>query len=385
MEQADRVAYLIAGYITKTLTKAEQEELDEWVTGSNENMLLFARLTDDAYIEKALKERSFYNADKATALLQDRIGYRKRVARTRRVYAIGIAACIVLLAGLFLLVPVLGKKAKTRDAVPAPLAATDLQPGKVNAILTLADGKQLVLDGDSGKVFHDGGLDIIGAGGVLSYEGEGKAAAYHTLTVPRGGRYQVVLPDGSKVWLNAGSSLTYPTVFTGKERRVRASGEAYFSVTHDATKPFHVDVDGLDIQVLGTEFNVDAYKEEGSVKTTLLKGSVQLTSGNHSVKIKPGEQAVQVKGALTVTDSVDTEEIIGWKEGLFTFRDEPIEKIMQQVGRWYNVDSRYEGRVTQHFNATIDRNVPVSKLLHLLELTNRVHFTVSNQSIIVKP
>jgi hypothetical protein len=302
-----------------------------------------------------------------------------------RLYTIGLAACLILMAGLFLAVPMLIKRARMQ-APAATLATRDLLPGANKAVLTTADGKQIVLDTVSGAVLQQGDYRVTNADGILNYQGEDSHADYHTLTVPRGGQYQVVLADGSKVWLNAGSSLTYPTRFTGNERKVRATGEVYFAVTHDASRPFRVGVDDMTIEVLGTEFDVNAYKDDGTIKTTLLKGSVKITEGHKTVKIKPGEQAVRaMQGELSVTDSIDREEITGWKEGVFAFRDEPIEKIMQQVARWYNVDIKYESKVDHHFNATIDRHVPVSKLLHLLELTNRVHFTVSDKEIIVKP
>jgi ferric-dicitrate binding protein FerR (iron transport regulator) len=384
MQEADRIAYLIAGHITNTLTEAEKDELDEWVTVNDENMRLFAELTDEKNIIKGLKERRLYDADKATAKLHVVIDSRRH-ARKVRLYTIGLAACLILMAGLFLVVPMLIKRARMQ-APAAKLATRDLLPGANKAVLTTADGKQIVLDTVSGAVLQQGDYRVMNANGILNYQGQDSHADYHTLTVPRGGQYQVVLADGSKVWLNAGSSLTYPTRFTGNERKVRATGEVYFAVTHDASRPFRVGVDDMTIEVLGTEFDVNAYKDDGTIKTTLLKGSVKITEGHKTVKIKPGEQAVRaMQGELSVTDSIDREEITGWKEGVFAFRDEPIEKIMQQVARWYNVDIKYEGKVDHHFNATIDRHVPVSKLLHLLELTNRVHFTVSDKEIIVKP
>ena len=177
--------------------------------------------------------------------------------------------------------------------------------------------------------------------------------------------------------------------FTGNERRVELTGEAYFEVTHDASKPFKVSKNEMEVTVLGTRFNVNAYDDEASMKVTLLEGSVKVSTGqqgNTSTILKPNQQAVLTPGGqLRTTDNMNPNEIVAWKNGLFEFKDEPIESIMRQVARWYDVTINYEGKMNAHFNASIKRDVPASKLLHLLELTNRVHFEIKDKTIIVKP
>jgi len=396
MQDAFRIGYLIAGYLKNTLTDNERDELDQWVIASDENMRLFAELTDEKNIAKGLKERGLYNADKAVALLKTKISARqkKQTARRLRISPLAIAACLILLVGFFLVIALFEKKKS-----PAPPVATvknDLPPGRDKAILTLARGRQIVLDENNGNIVHEEDFTVVNEGGMVRYQGTGSEAEYHTLTVPNGGEYQLLLSDGSKAWLNSGSSITYPTAFTGPERKVQITGEVHFQVSHDALKPFIVHVPsphgsskqetGMDIQVLGTEFNVNAYADEEAIKTTLLDGSVKVMASNRTVTIKPGQQTVfNKRHELSVVSSANTDEITAWKNGMFEFQNQPIENIMRQVARWYDVDIKYEGNITDHFNATVKRNVPVSKLLHFLELTNRVHFTITDKTIIVKP
>lgn len=394
MQDAFRTAYLIAGYLKNTLTDRERDELDEWVTASEENMRLFAEMTDEKNIAKGLKERGLYDADKAVELLKTKISaqQKKRSAPRLRFSPFAIAACLVVLVGLFLVIALLEKKGP--KATPVTTAKNDLPPGNDKAILTISDGKQIVLDGKRGSILQKGDLSVVSEGGILSYQGKTTKVENHTLTVPNGGQYQLELADGSKAWLNSGSSITYPTAFLGDQRRVQVTGEVYFQVSHNASKPFIVHVPseggkparGMEIEVLGTEFNVNAYPDEEAIKTTLLKGSVKVRASGRSVTIKPGQQTVfNRRDQLSVAQNVNTEEITAWRKGEFEFEDEPIENIMRQVARWYDVTVKYEGKTSVHFNASIKRNVPVSKLLHYLELTNRVHFTITGKTIIVKP
>lgn len=384
MEEAYRAAFLIAGYLKNTLTDAERDELDEWVTASDANMRLFAEMTDEKNIEKGLKERGLYDADKAVELLKTKLAAQKPIQQTKRIplFVYGMVACLVLLAGLFFIVPLF----KQNTPQPAIVAQNDLLPGRDRATLTLPNGKQIVLDSTQGQIVQQAGFSVVNNNNILSYKGQDKEAEFHTLATPGGSQYQLLLPDGSKVWLNAASSIRFPTAFSGKERRVYLTGEAYFEVAHNAAKPFHVHVDDVDVQVLGTHFNVNAYGDEGDIKTTLLEGSVKVFNARGGLIIRPGQQAVATKDKEPfISNNIDLEEITGWKNGVFEFKDEPIESIMKEIGRWYSADVRYEGKINYHFNASIDRHVPVSKLLHLLELTNRVHFTIQDKTIIVKP
>lgn len=384
MGGAYRVAYLVAGYIAQTLTPAERDELDDWVTASDENTRLFIELTDEKNIAKGLKERGLYNADKAVDLLKQKIAGREYKKPVNKIpfFAIGIAACVLLLLGVYFFTPILRKQ---KTSTTNPTVQKDLQPGSNKAILTLPGGKEIVLDSAKGDIVKQDNLDVVNKSGILSYSGETSKIDYHTLSTPRGGQYQLVLPDGSKVWLNAASSIKYPTAFSGKERKVEITGEAYFEVAHDANKPFIVGRGDVSVQVLGTHFNVNTYEDEDAVRVTLLEGSVRVSANSNSLTILPGSQAVLDAGKATWKEThPDLDEVLAWKEGLFEFKDAPIEDIMRQVARWYDVTVKYEGKPSYHFNASIKRDVPVSKLFHLLELTDHVHFTIDKNTIIVR-
>ncbi|HEY1201824.1 MAG TPA: FecR domain-containing protein, partial [Niastella sp.] len=208
----------------------------------------------------------------------------------------------------------------------------------------------------------------------------------NVLETPKGGQYQIALPDGTKVWLNASTRLYFPTVFKPGERKVKLSGEAYFEVKHDASNPFIVETatGGL-LRVLGTSFNVSAYQEDVHETTTLLTGSLQVTRNQSQVLLKPGQQATVSTQKIEDVQEVETSYAVAWKEGYFMFNREPIKAIMAKVARWYDVDVVYDGPVTEtRFWGTVSRFSQVSDVLKMLEATNRVHFTIEGRKIYVK-
>jgi len=266
-------------------------------------------------------------------------------------------------------------------------AKQDIAPGAIQAVLKLASGREVLLDSAKGKIVESNGQMISNGNGVLHYDGRSTAAEYHTLTTPRGGEYQLQLPDGTQVWLNAASSITYPTVFAGSERKVTITGEAYFEVASSSIKPFIVDADGRSaVEVLGTHFNLNAYADEPGVATTLLEGAVRVTAGDEKQQLAPGQQALVTADAIRWRKTVNTGEIIAWKEGMFRFENTDIETIMRQLSRWYDVEVVYKGgKGKEYFNITIPRNVRLSKVLELLELTGLIHFQIEDRKIIVAP
>ena len=283
--------------------------------------------------------------------------------------------------------------------------ANDVPPGGNEAILTLADGSKISLtDADKGELLNTTGVRIVKTDdGQLVYtvnptvSVKGTALSYNTITTPRGGQYQVNLPDGTKVWLNAGSSLKFPTVFTNlKERKVELSGEAYFEVAKNKQQPFKVlslaneSGRAQETEVLGTHFNINAYEDEIETKTTLLEGSVKVAmpenrNKKYDVILSPGQQAVLSNNTFK-TSIVDTEEIIAWKNGNFVFGNEGIESIMRKIARWYNVEVVYQGKITDNnFVGTVPRFGNISEALTILELTNTVHFKIEGRRITVMP
>jgi transmembrane sensor len=314
---------------------------------------------------------------------------RKKKATRVLVYAIATIAI-----GIIVFVVLDTVKNNAPSVARSLPAQHDLAPGGNKAVLTLADGKKITLTGaQNGNVAKQGKVNITKtADGQLVYSRENHTslqmddAAVNTIETPRGGQYQLMLSDGSRVWLNAVSSLKYPADFSGNARVVELSGEGYFEVAKNALKPFHIKVNGADVQVLGTHFNINAYNDENKIKTTLLEGSVKITVQNNVAVLKPGQQGLWLGNSeIRILDAVNLTDATSWKSGLFSFHREDMQAIMRQVGRWYDVSVQYDGEAKKHFTATIERNVPVSKLLKLLEGTGDVHFTILDKTIIVKP
>jgi transmembrane sensor len=274
----------------------------------------------------------------------------------------------------------------------------DLVPGSNKAILTLSNGKTISLtDAKNGLLVNEGKTAVQKTGnGQLAYDVAAgnpdqttTPIIYNIVSTPKGGQYQLTLPDGSKVWLNAASSLKFPTAFTANNRDVELSGEAYFEVEKNKAKPFHVISNSQTIEVLGTHFNVNTYTDEPAVKTTLIEGSVKVSGGNNIVMLKPGQQsAVELNGgatAIRVNSDVNTNEVVAWKNGMFEFNNANIETIMRQVSRWYNVDVVYEGKLpAYHFDGEVPRNVNAQQVLQVLKGSG-LNFTIDGRRIIVKP
>ena len=266
----------------------------------------------------------------------------------------------------------------------------DVPPGGNKAVLTLADGTTIMLDDvKNGTLAQQGKTKVSKLDGKLAYNSAKTGVEeilYNTISTPRGGQYQVVLPDGSQVWLNAASSLRFPTSFTGNERRVEITGEAYFEVAKNANLPFVVQVNTSEIKVLGTHFNIMAYNEEELLKTTLLEGSVQFTSGENHATLQPGQQSQLIKnGQVKILDNVNIEEVVAWKNGMFHFEKMDIESLMRQISRWYDIEVVYQNHKSDDkFIADIPRNTNLSDALKALELTGKVQFDVEGKTVIVK-
>lgn len=287
----------------------------------------------------------------------------------------------------------------------AKYSKNTIVPGANKAILVLADGSKINLnDAEYGVLTNQSGVRIKkAADGQLVYDiisdpSASSEVTYNTIVTPRGGQFQVNLPDGTKVWLNASSSIKFPTIFDSAERLVEISGEAYFEVSKMMIRdtgtgipgrrmPFIVKSAKQKIEVLGTHFNVNAYADEESVRTTLLEGSVKVMQSGHTsgTILKPGEQSTLQNNIIKIAN-VDKEETIAWKNGNFQFNSEDIGAIMRKIARWYDVDVVYhKDLVNQHFAGTISRFEDVSKVLHMLELTGSVHFKIEGRRIIVMP
>ncbi len=253
----------------------------------------------------------------------------------------------------------------------------DIAPGSNKAVLTLADGQKINLDSNlaNGTLTKQGNMNVVKLNnGILAYNRQPAdnnrpaTIRYNSIVTPRGGQYQIILPDGSKVWLNAASSIRYPVAFTGNKRQVHISGEAYFEVAPDAARPFFVKLKGMEIKVLGTRFNVKAYGNESSSRVTLLEGAVVVKTSDQTQRLMPGEQAsLSESDKLALIKNADIRGITAWTRGQIYMGGAGVKEIMHQISRWYNVDIVYEGPVpTNHFNGMIDRSVRLSDILKVL-------------------
>lgn len=285
-------------------------------------------------------------------------------------------------------------KPDQKDSEEAFKKAAYILPGGNKAVLTLSDGSNIELDGAAnGNIATESGTTIEKtADGRLSYSSfaanppqPGSKPALNTITTPKGGQYQVILPDGTKVWLNASSSLRYPAVFTGQDRRVELTGEAYFEVAKNKEKPFFVKSQKQEVEVLGTHFNINAYNDEERVKTTLMEGHVKVKLNNgKTALLKPGEQS-QVLDNIRVMP-VEAGTAVEWKDGVFRFDDENIVSIMRQFSRWYDIDVVCQGDLsTACFVGQISKNNNLSQVLRLLTLTRSVRFKIEGKKVTVMP
>lgn len=264
--------------------------------------------------------------------------------------------------------------------VPVIPAGTD------KAVLQLADGKTIQLDSNSGQIIHDGNLNVNNNSGKLNYDGVSSKVEWHTLSTPRGGQYNLRLPDGTEVWLNAASSITFPNSFTGNERLVKITGEVYFEVAQQKDQPFKVDINGkASVEVLGTHFNINAYADEPYIATTLTEGAVKMTDRQQSAVLSPGQQArINTKG-MNVLKNADTDLVLAWKNGLFRFEAASIEEVLRQLARWYDVDIVMEQNDPDIlFSGEINRNLTLMQALIVLDKMG-VRFSLQGRSLTVKP
>lgn len=400
----ERVDELIAKYVNGDLTREERMELNVWVEELPvTRKLLLNKFTDKEWVALQLQKMERPDEEAAWQKLIKKYPLQANVVPLKNnAWKYMAAAAVIAAVAISAVYFWYGRKAEPAVArtneQTTPRFKNDILPANNAATLTLADGTVIRLDSatNNGVINAQQGVSINKKDQELIYEGQhekaGNAAvaANNTLSTGKGRAFQLQLPDGSHVWLNAESSITYPIAFTGKERNVQLTGEGYFEIAKDKSKPFHVTVNGATVEVLGTHFNVNAYSNESGVKTTLLEGSVKVLrqaqdDKQESVVIKPGQQAQLTNGSLKVSDNEDLEQVMAWKNGRFSFKNAGINDIMKQVERWYDIDIVYEGQVNDHFVGDISRNIPISKLLELLQLTDRVHFKIDGKKVTVTP
>ena len=262
----------------------------------------------------------------------------------------------------------------------------EISPAVSRAILTLSDGSEIVLDSlGNTQIAQQSNTTISNQSGQLVYKSnKGSSTVYNTLSTPKAQKYSLQLADGTKVWLNASSSIKFPTAFSGSTRQVSITGEAYFEVSPDKRRPFTVDVKGMQIEVLGTHFNVNSYSDEEVIRTTLLEGSVVINQNRKSKKLYPGQQAtVNSIGDINLEKNVNLSQVMSWKNGLFYFENSSLQEVMRELSRWYDVEVVYvNGIPDRNFEGEIQRNLKLSEVLRILEL-NKVKFKVEGRTVLI--
>jgi hypothetical protein len=392
-----RLEYLFERYVNYKCSEEEERELMALINDSS-NEVEVKQLLENAIRNSGGEAKM--NQDVSLPIVQRILESDKAkvITLTKNKFVlkpwIRIAAAaifILVFSGIFYKIENKSSDKKTTARVVMPSKKAEaIVPGGNHARLILADGTAIVLDSvQNGKILQ-GSAGISKQNDMLVYNGKtavnpAMPVTYNTLSTPRGGQYMVVLPDGSKVWLNASSSLHFPTAFVGNSRQVSLTGEAYFEIAKNKEKPFRVSVNGMQVEVLGTHFNINAYQDENSMRTSLLEGSVKITKGAVSDMLKPGQQAVLRKDDNNIEiKAANMDEVVAWKNGLFQFSGANITTIMKEIGRWYDVDVVFESPVpVRTFEGKISRDADLSEVLKILELSN-VKFSVEGKKIIVR-
>ena len=405
MSNESRYRFLLEKYLREECTSSELKELFVFLREHGSDRIVLSNMQED--FKQAFKTEQ----DSIPDEISDRIWAKLkteiepvRVVPVRSPFKKWLqvaAAVIVVTISAYLYKHYHSNEASLEPVVnKTPPVNTDITPGGNKALLTLADGKQIVLENaESGLLAREENTSINKQDGdILVYKAQGTKMvkpSFNTISIPRGGHYQVVLPDGSKVWLNASSSLRYPTAFTGVERIVELRGEAYFEVEKDKNRPFIVTVindhryhdigsNNMRIEVLGTHFNVMAYADEPDAVTTLLEGSVKISNRLTNVLLKPGQQALLNKADNISVSAGDTEGAVAWKNGYFKFSNENIRSVMNKISRWYDVDIAYKGKIPEKsLWGTVSRFENVSEVLDMLASTGIVHFQLEGRKVMV--
>ena len=371
---------LILKYLQGKLAEEEKRQLDEWLK-DDRNKKLFSRLVNKQRILVKMERLDEYDWEKSWKVMEKKLHERKKFSWKYWGMVASLLGIVLLGTWVFM------EKNEKKSPV---VVMRGVEPGGVFAELVLPDGKIVELNKDSNNLFlGESGKVLRNENGVLFLTQDSvqlQKVGYSEIRTPRDGEYQVVLPDNSIVWLNADSKLRFPLTFSGKERRVFASGELYFQVAKDSLSPFRIEVEGLyEVEVLGTEFNVRAYSDLPSA-TTLVDGRVLIRDKGTKVVLKPGEQAVKGKHGEVVVREVDVAPYIAWKQGYFLFEDERLEDILNELARWYDVNVFFENSSVreERFSVDMPRHESFEEVLRLIEQTRSIQIEIEGNNVFVK-
>jgi ferric-dicitrate binding protein FerR (iron transport regulator) len=401
IERVSHIASLIVRNMQNKLTVDERRELDAWLQEHGDNFLLYEELMDEDKLGNDLNELYTYDHNQAFERLAQRIPP-PEVTGKRLYFRIGwvmVAAVLLFVAGgiaYFALLNKADKPIPKSVVVVAQKKSPGVQPDSKKAVLILADGSTIVLnDMNDGNIAQQGNVGVHkNQNGLLEYKLSGvpaKTTSLNTLRTPRGGEYQVVLEDGTRIWLNAASTLQFPVLFNTNERRVVLTGEAYFEVASvlasktGQKKSFIVNVDNMEVQAIGTSFNISAYQEDDRSQTTVVEGLVKVNRNNKSNLLTPGKKLIASDSTFTVEEA-DVKQETAWRSGEFVFRNTSLKMVMNELARWYDMDVAYDAGVPiLHYSGEIQREQDVTKALQMLEYTGGVTFTISKRIITVHP
>lgn len=386
------ISSLLARKLYGTLIASEEAELEVWLNKNPDNREILEKLLSENIRKQEMEHLNEFDEESALKNVWARIGRPESLGRsTLRSYMIKMAAAaavvIMLSVGFWIF-----KVKSPVKRLSYKVEKTEIAPGANRAMLILSNGSKIDLQAaKSGNIAYQGGAVVSKrADGKIDYQGDGSTQpgttdAFNTLAVPKGGQYELTLPDGTRVWLNAASSLTYPVAFNGKERAVRLAGEAYFEVAKHPGKPFLVNVDDKQtVEVLGTHFDIRAYNDDPDIRTTLLEGSVKISAKNSHIIIKPGQMAVNNPETPLIVRNADLDEVMAWKNGLFVFNDERMEDVLRRVARWYDIDVEYETDVSKKkLRGIVSKYKSIRELLDNITLTSGIHYKIEGRRVIL--
>lgn len=394
-ESAYRIASLFSAQLKGDITPEEERELQDWMENAEANSAWYREFSAEEKLTEQF--RKYQGADRMAVWNKTRSKIEKNNSQPVKTLWLSwqrvvVAAAVLLIVGtgVYLFQRNTDRQTNSNDY------ALDIKAGGDKAYLTTSGGVRISLtDAATGQIANETGISVVkNKEGQVVYQvaaetgdESAKGNGMNSIETPRGGQYQVELPDGSKVWLNSASHLRFPTSFKNQHRVVEMSGEAYFEVTKDASRPFIVKSKGQEIEVLGTHFNVNAYTDEPEVKTTLLEGRVRVAipaDASEKVMLSPNQQAV-LKGAKLSVKPVIAAQAVDWKNGDFIFSEESLESIMRKVSRWYDVEVVYEDITKEKvvLGGLISRSRSLSAVLRMMESTGKVHFEVKGRRVIV--
>lgn len=388
VQQLLHIAGLIYRQRSGELDESEQETLDNWLAASEQNRQLFRELSSQDLEAITRNEADPANLQASVERVYLATGIKPGPARIYiskwRTWRWAAAVLVLAVAGAAGL-----QLAKEKSKPIAAIHTTDVAPGSRKATLKLGNGATIVLDDAQNGVIANQGKTVIkkSGNGQLVYDASASVTTeitYNTITTPNGGEYEVILPDGSHVWLNAASAIRFPAAFTGNTRRVEINGEAYLEIVRNEKAPFIVVSGKHSVEVLGTKFNIQSYPKEEDITTTLIQGSIRIAAGKYTKVLQPGQQSLVNTSAnsnIRLATGVNMDEVLAWRNGKFIFDDASLKTVVSQLERWYDVNIDYAGMEDYRFNGEISRNVSLSKVLKMMELTSNIHYKINDRNI----